>query len=122
MDSLFNSLSVIHNKIKSKFTYETDQDQYGTPEKWVMPSVGGSAITGDCEDFALACRQLCREANIPTRLVVCLVAGEGHCVLESSGWILDNNYDRVVSRDELSYEWVAISGFNPRDDWKLITK
>ncbi len=85
---------------------------------------GSTPIVGDCEDFALACRKLCRDANIPTRLVICYTEeGEGHCVLESSGWILDNRYTRVMSRDKLEkqgYKWLAISGFESGDDWHRI--
>lgn len=122
MDILFDTLNAIQSKVYHKFTYETDREQYGVDEKWIMPSIG-SPFVGDCEDFALECRRLCRESGIQTRLVVCLIDGFGHCVLEASGWIFDCNYDHIVSRDDLKdYNWWAISGFNPQDDWKLITK
>lgn len=120
-DELFQKISGIQTKVYNRFTYYTDEDQYGTAEKWVIPSVS-APFSGDCEDFALACRKLCREQKIQSRLVVCMVNGEGHCVLEVNGWILDCNYDHVVSRNELTnYQWRAISGFDPGDDWKLIT-
>lgn len=126
MDQLLDTLNKIHYKVSSKFTYETDQDQYGVAEKWVMPGpefTGGIPVTGDCEDFALACRKLCRDAGIRSRLVLCLLEGEGHCVLEVDGWILCNNQSSVRSRDNLTgeYQWWAISGYEPGDEWRLIT-
>lgn len=125
MENLFDTLNAIQNTVHRCFTYETDQEQYGTIEKWVMPSDayhGTTAMVGDCEDFALACRKLCEEKNIKSRLVICTVGGEGHCVLEVDGWIFDCNYDSLKSRDELTdYSWKYISDFEPGGDWSLIT-
>ena len=125
MDYLYDILNQIHRKVSKGFTYVTDQEQYGTIEKWVMPSVayaGGTKFEGDCEDFALACRHLCRAAGIRSRLVTCILSGEGHLVLEVEGWILCNNLDRVESRDDLpNYKWYSMSGYEPGDDWELIT-
>lgn len=125
---LLDQLETIHKDVFGKFKYEFDKDQYGMVEKWVMPEEGfdgSQRIVGDCEDFALACRKLCRDRGIEkTRLVVCMTeTNEGHCVLEVNGWILDNRYRRVMSRDELDregYRWIAISGYNPGDDWHKI--
>jgi len=125
MDNLYTTLNSIHRKVYQKFTYETDADQFGTIEKWIMPDqayTGSSRIQGDCEDFALACRKLCRDAGIRSRLVLCNLDGEGHAVLEVDGWIFCNNQDRVMSRDDLTnYQWWAISGYEPGDPWELIT-
>ena len=116
-----------HKRVFSNFDYKFDSDQYGEAEKWVLPKesfTGSTPIVGDCEDFALACRKLCNDAGIQTRLVVCMTeSGEGHCVLECQGWILDNRYNKVMSRDKLQtigYKWLAISGFTPGEDWHKI--
>lgn len=118
-------LKTIHRDVFEKFEYEYDKDQYGENEKWVMPEGtfdGTTSIVGDCEDFALACRKLCRDNGIDdTRLVACLTEdGEGHCVLECEGWILDNRFRAVKSRDDIPYTWLAISGYHPGDDWHVI--
>jgi predicted transglutaminase-like cysteine proteinase len=124
--SLKDQLNAIQQKVYNHFTYKSDQENYGTIEKWVMPAdcyTGTTGIVGDCEDFALACRKLCSDANIKTRLVVCVVNGEGHCVLESNGWIFDCNYDSIRSRDDLTdsgYVWKYISGFEPGEAWHRI--
>lgn len=124
---LLSKLNKIHKTVFNKFQYKTDLENYKIIEKWVQPNFdfdGSSSIIGDCEDFALACRNLCRKENLTTRLVVCRVeTGEGHCVLECNGWILDNRRKKVVSREELEdagYEWIAISGYEPGDPWYRI--
>lgn len=130
MDIIHDTLAGIHHKVFKNFTYQTDLEQYGVLEKWVMPAdtfKSISKLVGDCEDFALACRKLCRESNnpvLPTRIVVCRIEGEGHCVLECLGWIMCCNQKTLMSRDELSkqgYTWLYISGFQPGDAWHRIT-
>lgn len=126
MDTLFQQLDAIHTTVLNHFTYKTDMDQYGVDEKWVMPSPtyrGATAIVGDCEDFALACRKLCRDSGLQTRLVVCSLRGEGHCVLECQGWIMCCNQKHVMSRDVLQtqdYVWFYMSGYNANDAWHEI--
>lgn len=128
MVNVFKTLKQIHKEVFDKFKYQFDKKQYGIVEKWVMPSDdfdGTQRIVGDCEDFALACRKLCRDRGIEnSRLVVCMTeTDEGHCVLEVNGWILDNRYRKVMSRDDLQqqgYRWLAISGYESGDDWHKI--
>jgi len=125
MSDLSDVLTHIHRNVFRHFKYETDLEQYGSIEKWVMPSESfqGHTLVGDCEDFALACREQCRESGIKTRLVFCLTElGEGHLVLESSGWILDNRYERLKRRDDLDYTWISMSGYEPFDEWHEIEK
>lgn len=123
----FEQVDEIHSQVFRNFTYMLDKKQYGLEEKWVVPSQaydGTQDIVGDCEDFALACRKLCRDQGIPSRLVICKVeTGEGHCVLEVAGWILDNRCRGVISRDRLEkrgYEWMLISGYEPGDPWQKL--
>ena len=118
-------LKYIHRTVFKNFTYMTDKRQYDLDEKWVMPDIDYNEhdeLAGDCEDFALACRKLVREAGIDnSRLVFCLTeSGGGHCVLEVDGCILDSRQIKVKRRDDINYEWVAISGYNSGDPWKFI--
>ena len=117
----------IHKKVFSKFSYITDLEKYGVEEKWVMPDItfnGTQKFTGDCEDFALACRKLIREAGIKSRLVYCVVEdGSGHCVLEVNGYILDNRFPTLLSNTKLvkkGYKFIAISGYESGEDWKKL--
>lgn len=116
----YSKLVHIHKRVLKGFKYVTDQKQFQVRERWVMPE-DPERVTGDCEDFALACRKLCREQNIASRLVVCNdETGEGHCVLEVNGWILDNRQKSVIARDDLDYKWLAISGFESGEKWKKL--
>ena len=123
-------LDDIHAKVRDVFVYVSDDKNYLKLEWWVQKDVealdGGAlslrgTLKGDCEDFALACRLLCRRAGIKTRLVYCTVWGEGHLVLAAEGWVLDNRMNGVVDRDYLdNYEWVSVSGYEKGDPWKPI--
>ena len=130
MSELIDILDDIHHKVFRKFKYRFDRQQYQMEEYWQMPDSdfdGSTPIVGDCEDFALACRKLCRDAGIDnSRLVFCYTEeGEGHAVLEVEGWILDNRYRQVVSNDWLQdegYNFIAVSGYNSGDPWHYIHK
>lgn len=120
MEVVIDKLKAIHDQVKEHFEYKTDLEQHGELERWSMPS-GSLKLVGDCEDFALKCRMLCREQGLKTRLVVCYDEnGDGHCVLECLGFILDNRQRKVVANTSLNYEWLYISGFEPGDDWHKI--
>lgn len=116
----------IHRNVWNKFTYTTDKNNYGSDEHWVIPVefMQSKRFTGDCEDFAMCCRTLCRQQNIPSQLAICLdETGEHHCVLHVEGYILDNRYNKVMTVDQLTnigYKWIAISGYNIGDPWHRV--
>lgn len=121
--SLWRQLQEIHVGLKGKFTYMSDLDRYGKREYWARPneSMDSSGnVIGDCEDFALAAQQLCREAGIPNcRLVTCETEnGEGHCILAVEGFVLDNREDTVVGREYLNYKWLKIQDYD--GGWRAI--
>lgn len=123
---LYNILSTIHHSVYSRFKYVSDIKLWNKREHWEkyneIPTEG--IIEGDCDCFALACRRECRKLNIPSRLVYCTVLRSGkergHLVLESGGWILDNNHNQVMSNNQLDYTWKKISGFEIGDPWHNI--
>jgi predicted transglutaminase-like cysteine proteinase len=124
MSNLKEQLSDIHKKVFESFKYVTDKKQYGQEEKWSVPPEfkEGMTFRGDCDDFAMMCRKLVREAGIEeSRLLVCYdETGEGHLVLEVKGYVLDNRSRKLETKDSLTktgYKWVAISGYNPGDQW-----
>lgn len=119
--SLWHQLSEIYADVSQRFTYQSDLLTFGRVEHWAEPEFLDGTIIGDCEDFTLACRKMCRAQGIPTRLVFCQIdTGEYHIVLESGGWILDNRQNRVVNRDALDYQWLSISGYEAGDAWHKI--
>ena len=118
---LMQSADIFHN-VKRRHTFAHDLAQYGQAEKWVIPAEFGK-FKGDCEDWSLACRVLCRKYGIPSRLALCLVeTGEMHCVLECGGMILDNRMSEVKAMADLPYKWLAFSGYEPGDDWRAIKR
>lgn len=124
---LASKLSYIHRSVFGNFEYKTDKEKHGKPEKWEMipeSFTPNSKLVGDCEEFAMACRKLCRDENIESRLVVCWTEeDEGHLVVECDGYVLDNRYPKLMTKDSLEregYRWYAISGFNSGDPWLKI--
>jgi len=122
--TLWNRLNEIQADVLGRFTYVCDCDnplEFNRVEYWQDVEHLNGAIHGDCEDFALACRKLCREKKISTRLVYCYTEkNAGHLVLESDGWILDCRQKEPVARDDLPYKWVRISGYETGDPWHEI--
>ena len=116
-------LDDIFQDVKGRFTYVPDNFQFNRVEYWMDPELLDGDFSGDCDDFALACRKLVRAAGLPSRLVFCQVEnGDHHLVLESRGWILDNRQRLVVSNSDYDgqYKWISMSGFNAGDPWTSI--
>lgn len=125
MDNLKQELNKIHRDVTSRFTYITDLKKHGLREHWPSPEQlpTDDKFTGDCDDFALMCRKLCRERNFKSRLVFCKVRelNAYHLVCEVEGYILDNMCGFVVDIHQLDYEWMYISGYEPGDKWHFTT-
>lgn len=128
-DERLETLRQIHRNVSKRFTYVEDGKQFGEDEYWYIPDVSPDVkIKGDCEDFVLACRELCIEAGMDTsRIIVCQVKrgsqrGDYHAVLEVDGFILDNRQRsvRTINQLEREYEWLAASGHGLCDSWRLI--
>lgn len=122
----YNALKAIHKSVYDRFVYSSDERVWNKSEHWEnynqIPDEG--YIYGDCDCFALACRKECRKQNIPSRLVFCAVNvnGEwiGHLVLESDGWILENNQTTIKPSQDIDYAWLYISGYERGDPWRYI--
>ncbi len=121
-------LQQILSWVQWRFNYTSDIEQRGVPEHWIdvgelaaLDSVGRDTFKDDCDGHALACRYQCRKLSIPNRLVFCRIEPEGyHLVLEVEGWILDNRYKYVLSRNDAPYTWISMSGYNKGDPWHEI--
>lgn len=95
--------------------YVPDRLQYQRPEHWT------TGLVGDCEDFALWCRQELDAIGIDSDLVYCLTeTGEGHLVCAVDGWVLDNRYRWVMRRDDLAYTWLSLG--KPDGTWLEIVQ
>ena len=92
-----------HKRVYAGFTYKSDRELHGVPERHEIPE-DPDHVTGDCEEFVSAVIMLEPRA----RRVKCLRFGKGHMVAELDGWISDCNFPGIVSRDILDYVWQKI--------------
>ena len=96
-------LQSVLNDAHKGHTYVTDSEQYGLPDYWE------ASLVGDCEDFALWCRDRLKEKGIESNLVYCKTeTGGHHLVLSVDGYILDNRSLWVRSRNDVPYKWISI--------------
>lgn len=113
LDDRLTVLRSVQRDAQRGHRYVSDQDQYGVPEHWAI------SLKGDCEDYALWCREQLKKHRIASDLVVCYTeTGEAHLVCSVDGWILDNRHTAVKRRDDLNYRWVGIG--TPDGTWYLI--
>lgn len=111
---MLSTLQAVLDKAHRGHEYVTDLEQYRRPEHWA------ASLVGDCEDFALVCRQLLASDGIESDLVHCRTeTGEGHLVCSVDGYILDNRNTWVHRRDDLPYQWLSIG--KPDGTWLKIT-
>lgn len=93
--------------------YHPDIERHGVPEHWAP------GLVGDCEDFALWCRQQLAARGIASELVHCLTeTGDGHLVCSVAGWVLDNRHTWLMRRDDLPYTWLSLG--TPDGRWLQI--
>lgn len=124
-DIQFLQVKKSFNYIKDIFHLDENSEWYDRPEEWedsalIFDQMSQGKITGDCNNFVLACRHLLDTAGIKNRIILCKTQDEYHLVCEVDGWILDNTQPRIRSWSELSYEWIKISGFEKKEPWHEI--
>lgn len=125
-NNYLDDVFVVHQKVRYGFRYVSDQDQYDKIEDWRLPEDCDERVTGDCDDFAIACRHLLREKGYDTpRLLLCLTEnGGGHLICVLGKMALDNRQTYPVEVETLAnrigYKFISISGTNPGDPWTKI--
>lgn len=88
----------------------TDMEHWGVIERWSYPTDG----YGDCEDYALAKRQMLMKAGWPREALLITVVrdkkGDGHAVLtvktDKGEYILDNQETEVLLWSKTGYRFV----------------
>jgi predicted transglutaminase-like cysteine proteinase len=106
----------VNRKVNGSVKAITDQEHWGTPDRWDFPSDG----LGDCEDFQLLKRKLLAEAGLPRRAMRITVViddkGEGHAVLmirtDRGDFVLDNKTSAVLPWHQTGYIYVKREGEN----------
>ena len=107
-------LQDVLDEAHSSHVYISDKDNFGKVDHW-QPG-----LKGDCEDFALWCRERLAAQGIESDLIFCLTElGGGHLVLSVDGNILDNRQRLVKYKDEMSYTWLKLG--QPNGIWVKIT-
>ena len=97
------TLEAVLSDVHALHKYTSDISKYGKKERWVAD------VVGDCEDFALVCKQRLKDVDIESDLVLCKTeTGGHHLVCSVDGWILDNRYPDVINKDHLNYTWLKI--------------
>jgi predicted transglutaminase-like cysteine proteinase len=99
----------------------TDQDHWGSVEKWSYPDDG----YGDCEDYVLLKRRMLVQAGWPLEsLLVTVVrekSGDGHAVLtvktDKGEFILDNQNPEILLWSETNYRFVKRQSQTDPNRW-----
>ena len=103
--SVTEQLQAVLDRAHAGHVYVTDREKHGVPEDW-RPE-----LVGDCDSFALWCRDRLREAGITdATLVFCGVdkpTGDHLVCTTPDGWVLDNRHRWLMRRDDLPYTWIS---------------
>jgi predicted transglutaminase-like cysteine proteinase len=115
----------VHKKVLAGFRYVKDSVQHpGSIDDWRLPE-DFERVTGDCDDFAIACRALLREKGHTPRLLLCLTeTGGGHLICVLGKMALDNRQrhstEIKILTDRIGYTLISISGREPGAPWRMI--
>ena len=99
----------------------TDQDHWGTVEKWSLSDDG----YGDCEDYVLLKRKMLAQAGWPLEALLITVvrekSGDGHAVLtvktDKGEFILDNQNPEILLWSETNYRFVKRQSQTDPNRW-----
>jgi predicted transglutaminase-like cysteine proteinase len=113
-------LDRVNRLLNTRITPKTDQELYGTAERWTYP---GEA--GDCEDYVLAKRKLLMEAGFPRQALLITVVrdqrGDGHAVLtvvtDQGDLVLDNQRDEILPWGRTEYRYVKRQSERDPNAW-----
>jgi len=119
MMSLRDTLNEIHAEVRARFSFDnTCPYHFARVESWQEPEFLDGVIVGGADDFALACRKVCRRSGIDSRLVHCTdETGAEHCVLAVLGWVFDCRCDHIIPAQSEPYAWLALSDYQPGGEW-----
>jgi len=117
----WHELLKINTAVNREIVPVTDQDHWGVPEHWDIPSDG----QGDCEDYVLEKRRRLQAAGWPRQALLVTVvrdrSGDGHAVLtvvtDRGDFILDNQEQKVVLWADTGYKFVKRQSQESPNRW-----
>ena len=118
-----SQLSEVNLEANRRVAAVTDQERYGVPERWTLPT-----NAGDCEDYVLLKRKRLIELGWPTSALLITVVfderGDGHAVLivraGGSELVLDNKTDAILTWDQTDYTYVKTQSASDPNQWVAI--
>jgi predicted transglutaminase-like cysteine proteinase len=112
----WNLLYQVNTYVNGKIAPVSDQDLYGEPEFWAIPT-----DAGDCEDYLLLKKRYLEGLNFPAAALLITVVldekNEGHAVLtvttDEGDFILDNRRNEIRRWSDVDY--IYLKRQSPRD-------
>ncbi len=116
--ALWKALRTINSKVNRAIKPITDQQHWGTGDRWDYPADG----YGDCEDIQIEKRRDLVALGVPARALrmamVINQEGEGHAVLivrsDRGDYVLDNRINAILPWYQTGYTWVKREGDGDR--------
>lgn len=123
-EGYIGDMNEVFDLVKGGFRFMEDEEQHGQVEDWRIPE-DFERVTGDCDDFAIACRTLLKHKGHRPRLLFCNVeTGQGHLICVLGKVALDNRRKFPLEIETLvkrhGYELISISGTEPGDGWHAV--
>ena len=123
-----------HREVATYFQYVSDPEKYGMADFWTQAPVTrriflGQTVYkrffGDCEDFAILCREKLEEKGFLSRLVLCRTEGDGglHIFCLVGEVVMDVRFKWPVDLSFIlnkGYTLISASGHTPGEPWKEI--
>ncbi|HKY87716.1 MAG TPA: transglutaminase-like cysteine peptidase [Pseudorhodoplanes sp.] len=111
----------INKHVNDSIKPMTDQDHWGSVEKWSYPDDG----YGDCEDYVLLKRRMLAQAGWPLEALLITVvrekSGDGHAVLtvktDKGEFVLDNQNPEILLWSETNYRFVKRQSQTDPNRW-----
>jgi predicted transglutaminase-like cysteine proteinase len=118
---VWETLQAVNSWANESVKPVTDQEHWGTIEKWSIPTDG----YGDCEDYVLLKRKTLIDAGWPREALLVTVVrdrnDEGHAVLtvktDKGDFILDNENEKIVMWNETGYRYVKRQSQIDQNTW-----
>lgn len=115
----------INTAINARIQPESDQEQYGEPERWAYP-----VTAGDCEDYALLKQRELETVDFGSqnlRMTVVLDEhGDGHAVLTvttaQGDYVLDNRRNDILLWKDTNYTFLKRQAADNPKHWVALLK